>query len=381
MNLKRNSGEVRNSFDYITSDSDGILKIDYSSTKDKEVCTFVRSPTFISDGHTWVIRYHPKGSNIEDNGAYISLNLELHSNGNFLCTNFSFQLLHNNGTWSSTLLPVDSVLRRSTFIFRGTNSYHGFRAFIERSVLEEQYVRDGFFFISCDIKVMNEAWEKPPLSHKVGFPAFRFLHDDFNELLAKKEMTDVSFEVDGEIFLGHRLVLAARSPVFKAELFGSMAEANMKCIQINDMSALVFKVLLHFMYTDSLPKVAELFDGESGKKITDLYSLAQHLLMAADRYQLEGLKEICEEKLCMGLTIETVVSSLSLANQLNCHRLKDTCIEFVTMPENFVKLASTDPYVLLMQSSPSLLAELRSHFNNTSSSSSDVTLKRRRLDR
>ncbi|KAF3339281.1 BTB/POZ and MATH domain-containing protein 1 [Carex littledalei] len=152
MNFKRKSGAIRKSFDYITTDSDGIFKIDYSSSKDKETGTFIRSPTFISEGHTWVIRYHPKGSNIEDNGAYISLNLELQSKGKFLCTIFSFRLLHNNGTWSSTLLPVDSVLRRSTCIFRGINSYHGFRAFIERSVLEAHYVREGLFFVSCDIK-------------------------------------------------------------------------------------------------------------------------------------------------------------------------------------------------------------------------------------
>ncbi|KAF3339280.1 BTB/POZ and MATH domain-containing protein 1-like isoform X1 [Carex littledalei] len=378
MKNKIKTGEIRDSFDYITIDSDGIFKIDYSASKNKEACTFIRSPTFISEGRTWVIRYSPKGSNIEDNGTYVSLNLELQSKGKFLCTNFSFRLLHNNGYWSTTLLPVDSAWRRSTCIFRGINCYHGFRAFIERSVLEAQYVRDGFFFLSCDIKVMNEAWEKPPLSHKVGLPAFKFLHDDFNELLTKKEMTDVSFAVDGEIFVAHRLVLAARSPVFKAELFGSMAEANMKCIKINDMSALVFKVLLHFMYTDSLPKVAELFDGECGEKNTDLYILAQHLMVAADRYRLEGLKEICEEKLCMGLTLETVVTSLSLANQLNCHRLKDICLEFVTMPENFVHLAITDPYVQLMQSCPSLLADLRSRFNNTSSS--DAALKRQKIE-
>lgn len=369
--------ESSDTFDYITTDSDGNFRIDYSSTKTmSNGC--VKSPSFFSEGHNWIIRYYPKGSHKEENGAYISIYLNLQSKADLLCTNFSFRLLHNNGTWSSTLLPLDSAWRRSSCIFRAINCFQGFPAFIERSVLETQYVRDGFFVLSCNIKVMNEAWEKPPLSYKVGLPAFRFLHDDFNELLAKKEMTDVSFEVDGEIFVAHRLVLAARSPVFKAELFGSMAEANMKCIKINDMSALVFKVLLHFMYTDSLPKVAELFDGESGEQNTDLYVLAQHLLVAADRYRLEGLKEICEEKLCMGLSLETVVTSLSLANQLNCHRLKDICLEFVTRPENFLQFAITDPYVQLMQSCPSLLAELRSRINRTCSLG--ATQKRHRTE-
>jgi speckle-type POZ protein len=373
---KRKMAGLRDKSECITTDSDGNFRIDYSSTKNEN--NSIKSPSFFSEGHNWVIRYFPKGSNKEENSAYISLYLVLRSNANFLCTIFSFSLLHNNGTWSSTLLPLNSAWRRSSCIFRKVDCFHGFHAFIERSVLETQYVRDGFFLLSCKIKVMNEAWEKPPRSYKVGLPAFRFLHDDFNEILAKKEMTDVSFEVDGEIFMAHRLVLATRSPVFKAELFGSMAEANMKCIKINDMSALVFKVLLHFMYTDSLPPVADLFDGESGEQNTDLYILAQHLLVAADRYRLEGLKEICEEKLCMGLSLETVVTSLSLANQLNCHCLKDICLEFVTKQENFRQLAITDAYVQLMQSCPSLLAELRSRVNHNSSI--DATPKRRRTE-
>ncbi|KAJ1700469.1 hypothetical protein LUZ63_000248 [Rhynchospora breviuscula] len=363
---------------YITLMLDGSFKIDYKATKFKSTGKAIKSPTFYSEGHKWIIHYFPNGSHQDDNGAYISLYLVLKSHAHLLCTNFFFRLLHNNGTWSSTLLPVDSAWRRSTCIFRKVDCFQGFRAFMERSVLEQQYVTDGSFILSCNIKVMNEAWEKPPLSYRVGLPAFRFLHDDFNELLARKEMTDVSFEVDGEIFMAHRLVLAARSPVFKAELFGSMAEASMKCIKINDMSALVFKVLLHFMYTDSLPKIAELFDGDSGEQNTDLYILAQHLLVAADRYRLEGLKEICEEKLCMGLTLETVVTSLSLANQLNCNRLKDICLDFVTKPVNFMQLAITDAYVQLMQSCPLLLEELRKRVNRNSTLC--VTPKRHRIE-
>jgi hypothetical protein len=76
-------------------------------------------------------------------------------------------------------------------------------------------------------------------------------------------------------------VLAARSSVFMAELFGSMKEKTTTwCIAIHGMEARVFEVMLHFIYTDSL-----LENGED-----ETCEMAQHLLVAADRYNLERLK-------------------------------------------------------------------------------------------
>ena len=66
---------------------------------------------------------------------------------------------------------------------------------------------------------------------------------DFGELLESKTGADVSFEVDGEVFAAHKVILAARSPVFRAQLLGPMKEKNMECIRVEDIEAPVFKVL------------------------------------------------------------------------------------------------------------------------------------------
>jgi speckle-type POZ protein len=44
--------------------------------------------------------------------------------------------------------------------------------------------------------------------------------------------TDVMFMVGGEAFPAHRVVLAARSPVFETQLLGSMADATMPSMSI-----------------------------------------------------------------------------------------------------------------------------------------------------
>lgn len=46
-----------------------------------------------------------------------------------------------------------------------------------------------------------------------------------------------------------------RSPVFKALLDAPMREGKEGVVTIQDVRAPVFRTLLHFVYTDSLPEV------------------------------------------------------------------------------------------------------------------------------
>lgn len=62
--------------------------------------------------------------------------------------------------------------------------------------------------------------------------------------------------------------------------------------------------------------------------------MAQHLLAAADRYALERLKLLCETKLCEDVAINTVATTLALAEQHHCHQLKAVCLKFIALPEN-----------------------------------------------
>ncbi|XP_073359298.1 BTB/POZ and MATH domain-containing protein 2-like [Aegilops tauschii subsp. strangulata] len=106
---------------------------------------------------------------------------------------------------------------------------------------------------------------------------------DLGGLLKSMDGADMTFNVGGEKVLAHRSVLAARSSVFKAELFGSMMEnAGNPLVEISDMESDVFKSLLHFIYTDSMPEITR-----------EDVVMAGHLLVAADRYDVERLKLLC----------------------------------------------------------------------------------------
>lgn len=62
--------------------------------------------------------------------------------------------------------------------------------------------------------------------------------------------------------------------------------------------------------------------------------MAQHLLAAADRYGLVRLRFLCEAKLCEDVAINTVATTLALADQHHCFQLKAVCLKFVALPEN-----------------------------------------------
>lgn len=46
--------------------------------------------------------------------------------------------------------------------------------------------------------------------------------------------------------------------------------------------------------------------------------MEQHLLEAADRYGMHRLKLICEDRLCQYIDVNTVATTLALAEQHHC---------------------------------------------------------------
>lgn len=72
--------------------------------------------------------------------------------------------------------------------------------------------------------------------------------------------------------------------------------------------------------------------------------MAQHMLAAADRYALDRLKLLCEAKLCDDVAINTVATTLALAEQHHCFQLKSVCLKFVASPENLRGAIHIRPY-------------------------------------
>ncbi|XP_052137414.1 BTB/POZ and MATH domain-containing protein 1-like, partial [Oryza glaberrima] len=161
---------------------------------------------------------------------------------------------------------------------------------------------------------------------------------------------DITVQVGDETFAAHRCVLAARSPVFMAELFGPMSQNSKETIRVHDMEPRVFEAMLHFIYNDSLPEVDD----------DEVVAMAQHLLVAADRYGMERLKLICEDTLCSHVDASTAGTTLTLAEQHHCEGLKEACFKFMADPGNLKVVMKTDGYLHLTRSCSYVLKKLAS---------------------
>ncbi|CAL4934568.1 unnamed protein product [Urochloa decumbens] len=324
-----------------------ILRIDaYSRTLANPAGQFLQSLPFTVGGHRWCIRYYPNGSRPED-GDYISLFLHLdESVTNAVKAQYMFRFVGDVAKQSLTLGGLHSY---------GSHGGWGRSEFIKKEDLEEsEHLRDDSFAVRCD--VVRTVKETPEVTTQasVSVPPSD-LHKHLGYLLQTEKGADVVFDVAGQRFAAHRCVLAARSPVFSAELFGVMKESNTGgVVRIDDMEAQVFKALLYFVYTDLFPEMAS----EEGEGELDEDVLSQHLLVAADRYNLERLKLLCENKLCEYIEIDSVATILALAEQHHCHGLKKVCFDFLSSPANLKAVVASDGFKHLNRSCPSVMEEL-----------------------
>ncbi|CAL4905652.1 unnamed protein product [Urochloa decumbens] len=213
-----------------------------------------------------------------------------------------------------------------------------------REVEASGYVMSDSLTVQCTITVFKDIKAIPlPVCD---------LPQHLGELLQSKAGADVTFLVSGKSFAAHKSILAARSPVLMAEFFGEMNESTQPTVEIQDMDPVVFLAMLQFVYTGRVPELDE--------KEVAATTLAQRLIVAADRYLMDRLKMMCERRLAFGINVNTVATTLALAEQHSCSQLKAKCIKFITggSPENLKAVLATEGYKHLENCSPSVVTEL-----------------------
>ena len=169
----------------------------------------------------------------------------------------------------------------------------------------------------------------------VSIPSIKSLSDvphdlksDFGALLSfdsKNSFSDVTLVVspknndssnsDPVEFFAHKVILAARSPVFASMFEHNMQERSSSKVNLTDVEPATVKEMLIYMYSDRVPKIGE---------------VAGDLLYVADKYQLENLKKICEEHLSSNLRVDNAARIIQLAYLYNAPQLKRLCLQFIS---------------------------------------------------
>ncbi|KAJ1287666.1 hypothetical protein BS78_02G028500 [Paspalum vaginatum] len=260
-------------------------------------------------GHSWRIAFYPNG-HLAGTTASIVLFLLLDEDDQDdaiaadegVDVTYRFMMQQVGGS---------SVVFRSGKVaatFTGRRNAQGFEHFVSRNVFETPALsQSDRFTIRCHLTVFPPAVETssstssgnkqtdPSAAVTASSAPLSGLQADLSLLLATKEGADVELE-----------------------------EEDTGYVVVGDMSPEAFDALLHYMYTDALPEMAmdSLLEEEGA-------TLAEDLLVAAERYNLRDLKALTEKKLCDRIGVGTVLLLLALAEQYQCSKLKRMCLRFI----------------------------------------------------
>ncbi|WCJ43568.1 BTB-POZ and MATH domain 4 [Euphorbia peplus] len=286
----------------------------YSLAKGIGVGKHIASENFTVGGYQWAIYFYPDGKNPEDNSSYVSVFIALASEGTDVRALFELTLIDQSGEGKHKVHShFDRSLESGPYTLKYRGSMWGYKRFFRRAMLEaSNFLKDDCLKIHCTVGVVVSAIDCSRL-HSIKVPESD-IGSHFGVLLENEEFFDITFNVRGQKFHAHKLVLAARSPVFESEFFDALEEDNREIV-VTDTEPKVFKALLHFIYKDTLVEDEEL-----------------------------------------SVSVNTVAKILALADGFNATDLKSVCLKFAA--ENLIAVMRSDGFEYLKEHCPLLQSEL-----------------------
>ena len=234
----------------------------------------LESSQFVINGFKLCINLYPNGRN-EEEGGYVSL---------FLRNDNSFQL----EVMCDFILGIKNSFKHSFGYNKvNPNSGYGFPKMYSHEQILSKNVLEGetleiLAVITFKGKVKNitmnleedTATEQAPT--KVG--------QDLFKAFESQDFCDFDIVCDDKVIKCHKVVLASRSPVFKAMLLHNMEESAQQKVEPKNFDFDTMYLVLKFMYKGDIE--ANLLEKH-----------AESIFMAADYYEINDLKKSCERVL------------------------------------------------------------------------------------
>nr|XP_056706977.1 ankyrin repeat and BTB/POZ domain-containing protein 2 [Euleptes europaea] len=154
--------------------------------------------------------------------------------------------------------------------------------------------------------------------------------------LNNKDMSDVTFLVEGKLFYAHKVLLVTASNRFKILMANKTEQDSQgsKTVEISDMKYNIFKLLMQYLY----------YGGTESLEIptTDILEL----LSAASLFQLDGLQRHCEILCAQTISTESCVNIYKYAKIHNAPELASFCEGFFL--KRMVSLLEQEPFKQLI---------------------------------
>ncbi|XP_014238037.1 speckle-type POZ protein B-like [Trichogramma pretiosum] len=188
---------------------------------------------------------------------------------------------------------------------------------IDAKDVNEFISSSGTLTIHCKLTISTGEMEHVLINESVDKNQALVPKFNFDWIFLEENFSDVNLRAAcGKEIPAHRVILANASSVFKAMFSHDMLENKSQLVDMIDVSHPAAVEMLRYIYTGSVVETQE-------------FSLTAEVLAAADKYQLEGLKNVCEKMFISTLSTENAIEALTIAKKYNINKLKIKAVEFL----------------------------------------------------
>ncbi|XP_010504521.1 PREDICTED: BTB/POZ domain-containing protein At3g56230 isoform X1 [Camelina sativa] len=153
---------------------------------------------------------------------------------------------------------------------------------------------------------------------------------------------------DGPPIPAHRALLASKSEIFKNILDSDGCKSAPEyAITLQELNSEQLQALLEFLYTGTLA---------SEKLEKHVYAL----FVAADKYMIHYLQELCEQHMLSSLNVSSVLDVLDVSDLGSSKTLKEACLGFVV--RNMDDVVFSDKYEAFSQKNQHLCVQITRAF-------------------
>jgi speckle-type POZ protein len=269
---------------------------------------------------TWQLCLYPGGKR-EENKGNISLFLKMstsHTTREFtIRAEYCFYFMDDQGkSRFSNVNTGDFKVKPS----KGSHSW-GLRNIPKQKVLNSVRADDSLHIV-CQIELVPDFNKiQTTVVRKENSINQSQLTKDYlsrlNSMFVTGEGSDFTIECEGRIFSVHKFILMAHSDVFRAMFkhVNTVESRDSKMI-LTDTNPVAVNQMLTYMYSGSLPE-------------NFLDEHAPALMQIAEKYALDPLKLLCQDKLISRLNGNNVCLMLEIADAHNADVLMEACIPMV----------------------------------------------------
>jgi len=210
--------------------------------------------------------------------------------------------------------------------------------------LFENGIIDDVLILVCKMSVLETFYE---IKQKQCLK----MMDDLENAFKEKNSFDVTVNCGDASFKCSKFMLTTRSRVFKAMFQHDTKENQTNVVNIKDIDPKVLEEIVRYVHTGDSPNI----------KV-----LTKELLGAADFYQLDQLKDYCQEVLSETLNAENSIEILILSDMHSAVKLRKDALKYIS--ENMKSVSESCDWKKKLADYPLLMAEIIESLMNIMSS-------------